>query len=225
MYSKEEVCCFKRLKEAVIDMDETEASKLAQEMVREGYDLEEGVREGLIQAMDEVSRLYDEEEYFIPDLLSCADAMYCALEVLTPHLKGRQMKKEGIVVIGSVLGDTHDIGKNIVALFLESAGFEVINLGRDVSPDCFIEEAVAHHADIIILSTLMTTTMPVMKDVICLLEERGIRKNFIVMVGGRPLSIQFARNIGADGYSADAKGAVKMAKKFMSQKKQCMAGQ
>lgn len=170
--------------------------------------------------MEEVSHLYDEEEYFVPELLSCADAMNEALLVFSPYIKKEQYQTEGKIVIGSVQGDTHDIGKNIVGLFLESAGFEVYNLGRDVAPEIFVEEALKKEADIMILSTLMTTTMSSMKDVIDLLVEKGLRDRFLVMVGGRPLSIQFAKDIGADGYSADAKGAVRMARKLMQQKKE-----
>ena len=211
---------FEQLADAVVEMEDEEVKALSEQAIKDGVDAFEAIDQGLTKGMEQAGVLYDEEEYFVPELLSCADAMNEALLVFSPYIKKEQYQTEGKIVIGSVQGDTHDIGKNIVGLFLESAGFEVYNLGRDVAPEIFVEEALKKEADIMILSTLMTTTMSSMKDVIDLLVEKGLRDRFLVMVGGRPLSIQFAKDIGADGYSADAKGAVRMARKLMQQKKE-----
>ncbi|MCI5595667.1 MAG: corrinoid protein [Lachnospiraceae bacterium] len=211
---------FEQLADAVVEMEDEEVKALSEQAIKDGVDAFEAIDQGLTKGMERAGVLFEEEEYFVPELLSCADAMNEALLVFSPYIKKEQYQTEGKIVIGSVQGDTHDIGKNIVGLFLESAGFEVYNLGRDVAPEIFVEEALKKEADIMILSTLMTTTMSSMKDVIDLLVEKGLRDRFLVMVGGRPLSIQFAKDIGADGYSADAKGAVRMARKLMQQKKE-----
>lgn len=214
MYTNEEVLYFDKLKDAVINMDEDEAALLAEEIIQKGYNASGAIKEGLIAGMEEVSNLYAKEEYFIPELLLCADAMYAALIPLKAAVPTDKVGLNKKIVIGTIFGDTHDIGKNIVALFLESAGFEVIDLGRDVSADTFVEQAVAINADLIVISTLMTTTMNHMSAVIDLLEEKCLRDRFKVMIGGRPLSLSFAKKIGADGYSANAAAAVSLAKKL-----------
>ena len=144
-----------------------------------------------------------------------ADAMYAGMAPLKKAMPVSAETGQHVIVIGSVFGDTHDIGKNIVALFLEGSGFKVINLGRDVAPEVFVDAAEKNNADIIVISTLMTTTMWGMKDVIEMLKVRGLRDRVKVMVGGKPLSINFAKKIGADGYSHDAKAAVALAKKLI----------
>jgi methylmalonyl-CoA mutase cobalamin-binding domain/chain len=156
--------------------------------------------------------LFEREEYFIPELLICSDAMYAGLRVLQPHLpRGAVERKKGIVVIGVVEGDTHDIGKNLVKIMLETAGFEVVDVGRDVAPAVFVERAESAGAHIIGMSTLMTTTMGAMSEVIRILDEKQARPRIKVMVGGGPVSQQFANRIGADGYAANAAGAVALA--------------
>lgn len=164
--------------------------------------------------MEEVSRLYAQEKYFIPELLSCADAMYEGLAILEKHLEQDSVGFDTRIVIGTVFGDTHDIGKNIVALFLKSAGFTVYDIGRDVPAETFVEKAIEYHADIIVMSTIMTTTMDSMRDVIEELQKQGIREQVKVMIGGKPVSLRFAREIGADGYSVNAAEAIKLAKKL-----------
>lgn len=193
MYTNEEVLYFNKLREAVINMDEDESALLAEEILQKGYSASGAIKEGLISGMEEVGGLYAKEEYFIPELLLCADAMYAALTPLRAAVTQDKVGLDRKIIIGTIFGDTHDIGKSIVALFLESAGFDVVDLGRDVSAATFVEQAVAENADLIVISTLMTTTMNHMIDVIKLLEEKSLRDRFKVMVGGRPLSLSFAK--------------------------------
>ena len=214
MYETEEELYFEKLKQAVIDMEEEEAATLAEEIVARNFSAKGAVEHGLIAGMEEVSRLYAQEKYFIPELLSCADAMYEGLAILEKHLEQDSVGFDTTIVIGTVFGDTHDIGKNIVALFLKSAGFTVYDIGRDVPAKTFVEKAVEYKADLIVMSTIMTTTMESMRDVIDELQKQGVREQFKVMVGGKPVSIRFAREIGADGYSVNAAEAIKLAKKL-----------
>ncbi len=169
---------------------------------------------GLIAGVNRAGKLFDEEEYFVPELLIAADAMYAGLAILRPHIKEQFTGISRRVVIGVIQGDTHDIGKNLVRIMLEVAGFEVHDLGRDVPPRKFVDRAVEVKADIIALSTLMTTTMERMGDVIGILEEENLRNRFKVIVGGSPLSQAFADRIGADGYAPKAAQAVQLAKRL-----------
>lgn len=210
---KEEL--FKRLSDAIVDMDEDETVNIANEVVEEQVDAYEAIEKGLSDGMDRAGQLFEEEEYFIPELLMCSDAMYAGLEVLKPHIKVNQEGEKRRVVIGVIQGDTHDIGKNLVKIMLETSGFEVVDLGRDISPAEFVLKAKETKADIIALSTLMTTTMEGMNKVIRLLEEEKIRDNFKVIVGGGPISQAFANKIGADGYAVNAADAVKLAHRLM----------
>lgn len=211
---KEEL--LKKLVECVVEMEDEEAAQVAQEYLDAGYPVYDGIMEGLVAGMNEAGDLYDREEYFVTDLLLCSDALYAGLDVLRPHLPaeadGKDKKK---IVIGVVEGDTHDIGKNLVKIMLEAAGFEIYDLGRDVPLDEFVEKARELDADIICMSTLMTTTMYGMKTVIDKLEEAGMRDRVKVMVGGSPVSRKFADEIGAEGYSVNAVEAVKVAKELM----------
>ena len=210
--SQEAVSLISRLSDAVVAMDEDETLRLAQEVLVQGIDPGQGIEAGLVDGMRRAGDLFEHEEYFIPELLICSDAMYAGLRVLQPHLpRGAIERKKGIVVLGVVEGDTHDIGKNLVKVMLETAGFEVVDLGRDVPPAIFVERATAAGAHLIGLSTLMTTTMGAMAEVIRLLDEKQARARIKVMVGGGPVSQQFANRIGADGYAANASGAVAVA--------------
>jgi methylmalonyl-CoA mutase cobalamin-binding domain/chain len=164
--------------------------------------------------MSRAGVLFETEEYFIPELLLCADAMYAGLDILRPHIVRASTRARQRVVIGVVEGDTHDIGKNLVKIMLDASGFEVIDLGRDVPPQRFVDEAVAQGAEVIALSTLMTTTMDAMAEVVTLLRSAGLRDRFRVVVGGGPISQKFSDRIGADGYSASAPGAVKLVKQL-----------
>lgn len=203
------------LSDAVVNMDELETVRLAGESLNHGIAPEQAIELGLVDGMRRAGDLFEREEYFIPELLICSDAMYAGLKVLEPSLpRGAAERRKGKVVLGVVEGDTHDIGKNLVKIMLETAGFDVIDLGRDVSPVAFVEQAAAADADIIGLSTLMTTTMGAMAEVVRLLDERKARPRIKVMVGGGPVSQQFASRIGADGYAANASAAVALARRL-----------
>mgnify|MGYP001215704605 CR=1 FL=1 len=211
--SKEEL--YKGLSDAVLNMDEEKVVILANEVIVEKYDAYEAIDKGLADGMERAGRLFEEEEYFIPELLMCSDAMYAGLDVLKPHLKAEEQGKKHKVVIGVVEGDTHDIGKNLVKIMLETSGFEVVDLGRDVPPRVFVEKAKEINAEIIALSTLMTTTMDGMAEVIDILKKENIRDSFKVIIGGGPISQSFADKIGADGYSPNAAEAVRLARKLV----------
>jgi corrinoid protein of di/trimethylamine methyltransferase len=206
---------FKELESAVVEMDEERVIKLANQVIAEGIDPFEAIDQGLSKGMERAGQLFEEEEYFIPELLMCSDAMYAGLDILKPHLKTTREKK-GSVVIGVIEGDTHDIGKNLVKIMLETSGFEVTDLGRDIPPARFIEIAKEKNAQIIALSTLMTTTMDGMQEVVQLLIQEGIRDRFKVIVGGGPISPGFANRIGADGYATNAAEAVKLATRLLN---------
>ena len=211
--SKEEL--LEKLSECVVEMEDEEVVDVATEYVESGYPALDGIMEGLVDGMNKASDLYDEEEYFVTDLLLCSDAMYSGIDILKPHLPVEENKGEKIkIVIGVVEGDTHDIGKNLVKIMLDTAGFEMYDLGRDVPLDNFVDKAIEVGASLICMSTLMTTTMDGMRIVIEKLKEKGIRDNVKVMVGGSPISQKYANEIGADGYSANAVGAVKLAKRL-----------
>lgn len=212
--SKEEL--IEKLYECVVEMEDEDVVDVCKEYLEAGYSAYDGIMEGLVAGMNKASELYDEEEYFVTDVLLCSDALYAGLEILRPHLEASDEDGEAKkVVIGVVEGDTHDIGKNLVRIMLETAGFEVYDLGRDVPLDAFVEKAKEVDADIIAMSTLMTTTMNGMSIVIEKLKEAGIRGRVKVMVGGSPISRKFADEIGAEGYSANAVEAVAVAKQLV----------
>ena len=202
---------------AVVDMDEELVADLAHQVIDEGFDAYEAIENGLSMGMQEVSRLYDEEEYFIPELLLCSDAMYAGIDILKPHIKTDAAAEKHTVVIGVVEGDTHDIGKNLVKIMLESGGFRVVDLGRDIPAAEFIAKAKEENADIIALSTLMTTSMNTMTEVIDLLNKENLRNSFKVMVGGGPVSRGFAEKIGADAYSVNAADAIRIARELVEE--------
>lgn len=212
--SKEEL--LQALSDAVVEMEEELASALAQEYLDAGYPAYDGIMDGLVDGMNIVSQLYDDEEYFITDVLLSSDAMYAGLDVLRPHLQETKADTSIRGVIGVVEGDTHDIGKNLVKIMMETAGFEMYDLGRDVPLHKFVDTAVETKADLVCMSTLMTTTMGGMETVIRLLEEAGIRNQVKVLIGGGPISPMYAEKIGADAYSVNAVEAVRCAKKLLS---------
>ncbi len=177
-----------------------------------GVPAETILKDGLIAAMTEVGRLFEENEYFVPEMLVAARAMQSGLALLKPLLAAGGTTPGGRVVIGTVKGDLHDIGKNLVGMMLEGAGFEVVDLGTDVSAEKFVTAVKQHGAQVIGMSALLTTTMPGMATTIKALEEAGLRGQVKVMIGGAPLTDEFAKRIGADGYSPDASAAVRLAK-------------
>ena len=172
--------------------------------------------EGMIAAMAEVGHLFEAGEYFVPEMLIAARAMKAGLAILKPHLVQANVKSTGKVVIGTVQGDLHDIGKNLVGMMLEGAGFEILDLGTDVSPEKFVEAVKSAEVDILALSALLTTTMHNMKATIEALKQAGGRDQIKVIVGGAPLTDQYARQIGADGFAPDASRAVTLAKSLLA---------
>ena len=172
------------------------------------------LNEGLIAGMEGVGRRFGAHEIFLPDVLLAARAMNAGLALLEPHLGEGQVASRGKVVIGTVQGDLHDIGKNLVGIMLAGAGFEVIDLGKDVSPQKFVETARESQADVIGMSALLTTTMPVMRQVVSLLKEEGLDGSVRTVVGGAPVTEEFAREIGADAYGFDAANAVVVVKRL-----------
>ncbi len=205
---------FNDILNALVDMEDEKVVELCNKSLELGIPAYETITQGLIKGMDKVGKLYEEEEYFLPEVLICSDAMNAGLEILKPHLD-RQLSDRPIkVIIGVVEGDTHDIGKNIVKIMMESSGFVVYDLGRDVPLNRFIDKAEEENADIICMSTLMTTTMPGMKRVIDILNEKNIRSKYKVMIGGGPVSQRFADEIGADLYTLDANEAVRRVKEL-----------
>jgi 5-methyltetrahydrofolate--homocysteine methyltransferase len=173
------------------------------------------LNEGMIPAMGEVGRLFEEGEYFVPEMLIAARAMQAGLSLLKPHLKESNVQSAGKVVIGTVKGDLHDIGKNLVAMMLEGAGFEIVDLGTDVPPERFVAAVRDNGAQIVGLSALLTTTMPSMKATLEALREAGLRDRVKVIIGGAPITQDYADQIGADGFSPDASRAVAKAKSLV----------
>lgn len=214
MSSKEEL--LKRLSDGVLEMEEDDVAEVAHEYLDAGYPALDGIMGGLVDGMNRASQLFEEEEYFVTDILLCSDAMYVGLDILRPYLPDEENDTKVKGVIGVVEGDTHDIGKNLVKIMLETAGFEMIDLGRDVPLQKFVDVAKEEGAEFICMSTLMTTTMSGMETVIHLLKEAGLREKVKVMIGGGPISQKYADKIGADGYSQNAVEAVKLAKRLLN---------
>lgn len=174
------------------------------------------LQEGMIAAMAEVGRLFEEGEYFVPEMLIAARAMKQGLEVLQPHLQAADIQPIGKVAIGTVKGDLHDIGKNLVGMMLEGNGFDIIDLGVDVTPEMFVNAVVDKGAKLVGLSSLLTTTMPGMAAVIDAFEDAGVRDQVKIMIGGAPVTQEYADKIGADGYATDASSAVTLAKSLLN---------
>ena len=207
-----ELKIFHELSDAVVAMDESETIRISELIIKQGLDAYQAIEQGLAAGMERAGQLFEEEEYFIPELLMCSDAMYAGLGILKPHLKTVDSDEKYKIIIGVVEGDTHDIGKNIVKIMLETSGYEVIDLGRDVPPAEFVKRAQAEGAVIIAAATLMTTTLDGMQEIIHLLESDQVRNKFKVMIGGGPVSQAYADKIGADAYAANATEAVRKAK-------------
>lgn len=203
-----------KLKNAVIQYDEDASKEGAEEALREGMDANDAIFNGLVSGMEEVGRLFESQEYFVPELLMCADALYVGLDILKPHVTQLDLGVRGSVVIGTVEGDVHDIGKNIVKMMFDVAGFQVYDLGKDVPLDKFVEEQMKTDSDLVCLSAMMTTTMVGMKKVIDDLKARN--PNIKIMIGGAPVSQDIAEKWGADGYAPDANNALKDAINMIS---------
>jgi len=206
----------KKLYDAILVGNAKVAKEITEKAIAEGVDPQALVQQHMIPAMDEVGRRYEANEYFVPELLIAARAMKASLGLIRPLLAAKGAEPAGRVVVGTVKGDLHDIGKNLVAAMLEGAGFEVIDLGVDVTPEKFINAAKEKKAHVIAMSALLTTTMSSMKTTVEAMKAAGVRNNFKVMIGGAPVTQKYADEIGADGYSSNANGAVALARKLVA---------
>lgn len=204
----------KGLHDGVVAFEEDKVAELSRTAIDEGVDAYEAIMDGLAAGMETVGKLFDTQEYFVPEMLMCADALYKGLDVLKPHVKEGKANKRGQVVIGTVEGDVHDIGKNLVKLMFEVAGFTVHDLGRDVKLEKFVEEQLKTDSEIVALSALMTTSMMAMPKVIEMIKKRNPKVK--ILVGGAPVSGEVADKYGADGYADNAANAVQEAIRMVS---------
>jgi 5-methyltetrahydrofolate--homocysteine methyltransferase len=205
----------KPIYEAILDGDMGSTESGVRAALDSGVTAPEVLHEGLIPAMSEVGRLFEEGEYFVPEMLIAARAMKAGLAIIQPLLVDSGVEPLGRVAIGTVKGDLHDIGKNLVAMMMEGAGFEIMDLGTDVGPEKFVEAAQAG-VDVIGLSALLTTTMPSMEQTIQAIAAAGVRDQVKVIIGGAPVTAEYADQIGADGYAPDASQAASLAKSFLA---------
>ncbi len=205
----------KSIYEGVIDGNAGLVQAKVQAALDQGLGAAEILNQGMIAAMAEVGRRFEEGDFFVPEMLIAARAMQSGLALLKPLLQEADVKTAGTVAIGTVKGDLHDIGKNLVAMMLEGAGFEIVDLGTDVGPEKFVEAVKNQKADFIAMSALLTTTMPNMKATIDALKAAGVREQVKVLIGGAPVTESYAQQIGADGFAPDASRAVALAKSIV----------
>ena len=207
---------FDEIKKSVFEGQVEKTRNLATSMVQSGENPLSIINDGLIAGMNEVGEKFKAGDMFVPEVIMSAKAMSAGVEAVKPFIKGDEIKTPGVVVIGTVKGDLHDIGKNLVCMILESAGFKVIDIGVDNSAEQFIEAVKEHQPKIVGMSALLTTTMPAMKETIDAFIEAGIRDEIKIIIGGAPVSRQFAEEIGADGYGEDAISARDLCVKLVS---------
>jgi 5-methyltetrahydrofolate--homocysteine methyltransferase len=203
--------------QVVVEGKHNEIENLVKEAIQEGLNTDQILNEALIFAMDIVGQKFRNAEIFVPEMLASAWTMKKGLEIVKPLLKGSETKSKGTILMGTAKGDIHDIGKNLVIMMLEGAGFHVIDLGVDLDAEKIVEKVKELKPDVLGLSALLTTTMPEMKKVIEALEKKKLRNSVKVMIGGAPVDATFAEKIGADGYGKDAAQAVDLAKRFTTQ--------
>lgn len=204
MATKEELHA--KLKDGVVEYEEDTVKDASQAVLDEGYDALEAIMNGLAAGMEKVGELYEAQEYFVPEVLMCADALYGGLDILRPHVPDKEGGINAQVVIGSIQGDVHDIGKNLVKMMFDVAGWDVHDLGRDVPLESFVEEQLRTDAEVVAMSAMMTTTMLGMKKVIAMIKEKN--PNVGIMLGGAPVTKDVANLFGADGYAESAGNAV-----------------
>ena len=214
----------KELSDGVVDFDEDKVAEAAKRVLEEGLDAYDAIMNGMAAGMEIVGDLYDKHEYFVPELLLCADALYAGLDILRPHIKREDQadKLKGQVVLGTVQGDVHDIGKNLIKLMFDVAGFTVHDLGRDVPLEKFVEEQVRTDSEIVALSAMMTTTMMGMKKVVEMIKKKN--PDVMIMLGGAPVTKDVADLFGADGYAESAGNAVQEAIKMISRLRKLKKG-
>ncbi len=208
------------LKEAIIELNEEKAVEAANNLIAQGIDPLVAIEKGLSSGMTIIGDKFNQGECFLPELIRAGNAFNAAINVLEPEImkQGEKQSQAGVVVLGTVTGDVHKIGKEILAMLLKTRGFLVHNLGEDVSMSTFVSKAEELNADVIGMSALLTTTMPAQKEVIDFLKEKGIRDNFLVMVGGGPVNQKWSDEIGADGYAETAEEAVQLALRLIDTK-------
>ncbi len=206
------------LAKAVLEGDEEASPKLVQQALDEGLPAHEVLQQGLLKGMTEVGRLFRDGEYFVPEVLISAETLKAGTAVLKPHLVSAGVKPEFTAVIGTVKGDLHDIGKNLVATMLEGAGFEVVDLGVDVDADKFISACAEHNAHLVAMSALLTTTMPAMEDTVQKIKD-AVQPTPVILVGGAPITQDYADKIGANGYGRDAATGAELAKELLPSKR------
>lgn len=206
----------KEIYDAVVNGNANAVKLKVQAALDAGINIETLLNEGMIASMKEVGQLFESGEYFVPEMLISARAMQAGMILLRPVLVAQDIKPLGKIVIGTVKGDLHDIGKNLVSMMLEGAGFNIIDLGTDVAPEKFLEAIQTHQPDIVGMSALLTTTMTNIEKTIRFFEENGVREQVKVIVGGAPLTQVYANSIGADGFAPDANQAAVLAKKLMA---------
>ncbi len=204
------------LAEAVIAGNRDETVRLTQAAVDEGVDVQDIINQGLIAGMNVVGEKFKNNEFYVPEVLIAARAMHAGMDVIKPLIAESDIQPRGKIVIGTVKGDLHDIGKNLVKMMLEGGGYEVIDLEVDVPPEKFVEAVNEQAPQILALSALLTTTMPAMKDTIDALSDAGVRDKVKVMIGGAPVTQSYADEIGADGYAPDAASAVDLANSLLN---------
>jgi corrinoid protein of di/trimethylamine methyltransferase len=212
MATREEL--LKDLHEGVVQYEDERVTTAAQQIVDQGYEALDAIMNGLAAGMEEVGELYDRQEYFVPEVLMCADALYAGLAILRPHMPEDSSKINAQVVIGSIQGDVHDIGKNLVKMMFDVAGWKVHDLGRDVPLESFVEKQLDTNAEVVAMSAMMTTTMLGMKKVIAMVKEKN--PDCLIMLGGAPVTKDVANLFGADGYADSAGNAVSEGIKMIS---------
>jgi len=202
--------------ESVVEIDFDRSKRLVRRALREGVPPVDIILKGLSKGMERVGELYEASEYFEAELIASGQVMQEAIEIVKPHIRVEEIESPGTLIIGTVKGDLHDIGKNMVIAMMRSAGFRIVDLGVDVGKDAFVEAVrKADGKTIVAMSALLTTTMPAMKEIVGELDKQGLRKKVKVLLGGRPLNEEFARQMGADGYAKDAVSAVRVAKELL----------
>ena len=200
--------------EAVLTFNKVAVAEGVKAELDAGTEIDSILNEALIGALDVVGKKFSEGEMFVPEMLQAAKAMKAGLEVLKPYLRSESVASKGTVIIGTVKGDQHDIGKNLVAMMIEGAGFEVVDLGVNVDADKFVKAISEHNAGVLCLSALLTTTMPAMENAVAVIKKSGLAVKTII--GGAPVTVTFADQVGADGYSDDAPSAVELVRKLMA---------
>jgi len=207
---------FETLSQSVVAGNESQVKETVKSMLTAGVNPLEIIQKGLIAGMNIVGPLFKAGDMYVPEVLMSAKSMAAGIEIVKPNISDADMPSEGTIVVGTVKGDLHDIGKNLVGMMLESAGFKVIDLGVDISAEKFMTAVKEHKANILAMSALLTTTMLAMKDTIELIKEEGMQSNVKVIVGGAPVSQEFANQIGADGFAVDAATAVELCRTLIA---------